>query len=741
MPLIHRRLAAVSLLALVAAMAGQANAASAPETGETGTVSALDPLTVSVTRTEKKADDVPATVSVITAATIEENLVVDIKDLVRFEPGVAVRSSPSRFTAAGASTGRDGASGFNIRGLEGNRVLIQVDGVRIPDAYSFGAQSVGRGDYVDLDVLKSVEIVRGPASALYGSDGVAGSVSFITKDPSDLLAPGRNWAARARVGYASADESWSKSAVLAGRSGSWEAMLAYTRRDGEGQKTGGDNDAPNITRTTANPEDNASNAFLGKLVYAPDAHNRLRLTWDHLDSDTDWVVLSAVALPPLAATSTLGLTAFDTLKRNRVSLDHRYQDGGGLISAAHTTVFYQDSRTRQYSAEDRNTAADRVRDALFTNRVWGAAVDAQSRFGTDRLSHLFVYGADYSLTRQVGLRDGTVPPPGEAFPTRAFPTTDYTLAGAFIQDEITTAAGKLSLYPALRLDYYKLSPKADPLFTASVPAGQSDSRLTPKFGAVFRASGLVTLFANAAAGFKAPSPSQVNNGFSNPVSNYRSVSNPDLKPETSRTVEGGVRLHGPGWSVSGAAFTGKYRDFIDQVQVSGSFTPANPAVYQFVNRAAVRISGVEARAQVGLGGGFTLTGAASATRGNSTTNGVKSALATIEPFKASLGLGWRERAGRFGGQVFAVYSAAKSAGRAGIACTPSCFLPADFAVFDATVFWNVTPAATLRAGVFNITDQTYYWWSDARGLASNAVGRQAYSQPGRNVSLSLALKL
>ncbi len=184
----------------------------------------------------------PATVSVLTSDVIENRLVKDIKDLIRFEPGVAVRSAPSRFTAAGASTGRDGNSGFNIRGLEGNRVLIQVDGVRTPDSYSFGAQSVGRGDYVDLDILKSVEIVRGPASALYGSDGLAGAVSFITKDPSDLLTDGRDWSVKARAGYASGRRQLVRRVVVAaGRMGRWESSIAYTRRDGEGQKTGGHN--------------------------------------------------------------------------------------------------------------------------------------------------------------------------------------------------------------------------------------------------------------------------------------------------------------------------------------------------------------------------------------------------------------------------------------------------------------------------------------------------------------------
>ncbi len=72
----------------------------------------IEHVTVTATRTVTKLSDAPATVSVPTSDVIEERLAQDIKDLVRFEPGVAVRTSPSRFTAAGAATGRDGHSGF-----------------------------------------------------------------------------------------------------------------------------------------------------------------------------------------------------------------------------------------------------------------------------------------------------------------------------------------------------------------------------------------------------------------------------------------------------------------------------------------------------------------------------------------------------------------------------------------------------------------------------------------------------
>ncbi len=237
------------------------------------------------------------------------------------------------------------------------------------------------------------------------------------------------------------------------------------------------------------------------------------------------------------------------------------------------------------------------------------------------------------------MRDGTVPSAGDTFPTRAFPTTDYDQGGLYVEDEIK--AGGLALYPAVRWDYYRLSPRQDALYTAAV-AGQSASRASPKLSATYKVNQTVSLFANIAEGFKAPSPSQVNNGFTNVVSNYKSVPNPGLKPETSTTYEGGLRLRGPGWSASVTGFTGDYSNFIDQVQTTGAFTPASPAIFQFVNLEDVHISGAEARGEVALGQGFGLQGAFSYAAGETKSGGVKTPLASIEPIKVVAGLTWRD---------------------------------------------------------------------------------------------------
>ena len=707
-----------------------------------GTDSVTD-ITVTATRGEKRVEDVPQTVSVIDAKAIDDRLVTDIKDLVRYEPGVAVRRAPARFTAAGAATGRDRDSGFNIRGLEGNRVLITVDGVRVPDGFSFGAQSVGRGDYVDLDLVRSVEILRGPASALYGSDGVAGAVSFITKDPQDFLRDGADVGGGVRVGYDGSDDAWTKGLVVAGRQGDVQAMVAYTRRDGHEVENRGTNASATTDRTAPNPQDVASNALLARLVWTPDDHSRVRATYERFASAVDTNVLSAIAKPPLAATSVLGLRAHDTVARNRGTIDYRYT-GDGIVSGIRAAAYYQDSGTVQTGWEDRNTAADRIRINRFDNRVYGGTLQLESRTATGPLTHLFAYGADYSHTRQTGVRDGTVPPAGETYPTRAFPTTDYALIGVFAQDEIAIGDGLLTLFPAIRYDHYRLDPQADPLFTTFSPRKQSGSKWTPRIGAVAKLVEGVRLFANYGQGFKPPEPNQINNGFANLVANYRSIPNPDLKPETSRSIEGGVRLSGAHWSLSGTAYSSRFRDFIDQVQVSGAFTAANPAVYQYINRGRVTIEGLEARGELRSAPGIGIRAAASYAKGTMRTAGVAGTqpLDSIEPVKLVAGLFYQPDGGPFRAEVAATHSAGKRRSDTNNSCntaTTACFTPDGFWVFDATASLRVMEGATVRAGIFNITDRKYFWWSDVRGLTASSTIRDAFSQPGRNAGASLSL--
>jgi hemoglobin/transferrin/lactoferrin receptor protein len=697
-------------------------------------------IVVTATRTAVKAEDLPVTVSVKTDEQIADELVTDIRDLVRFEPGVSVQRQPARFGAALGATGRAGNESFNIRGIGGNRVLIQVDGVRVPDGFSFGAQASGRGDYVDLGLIKSVEILRGPSSALYGSDGLAGAVSFITADPADFIETGKNVGGLLRAGYSSADEEFSETAILAGRSGDWSLMAAYTRRDWQELDNKGTVGGNGPARTEPNPQDGHSNAALARIVYDPANGHKLRLTGEYLDTELYTNGLTGVG-PGSFGASVDRLEGWDTGERKRVSLDWSWE-GEGVIDFARVALYWQDGEDRQYTEEDRTPSADRTRLNTFENRVIGASADARADFATGAIAHRLVFGGDISKTRQRGLRDGTVPPAGEVFPTRAFPSTDFTRGGLFAGDEISIADGRLILYPALRFDWYDLSPDDDPLLPAFSGAGQDRSRLSPKFGALWKITDTVRLFANYATGFKAPEPGQVNQFFENLAFGYTSAPNPDLDPERSESFEGGIRFSSDQVSLDVTAFSARYKDFISQEVVSGSFTPADPAVYQFVNLDRARVKGAEARFEGRASSGLYTTLALSYAKGDEIQpDGTRVPLSTIDPLKLVVGIGYREpQNGRFGGQLIMTHSARKEASRTDGLCTPECFRPDGFTILDATAFVRIVEGLTLRAGVFNILDEKYAWWSDVRGLASTSTVTDAYTQPGRNVSASLSFR-
>ena len=704
-------------------------------------------IVVTATRTPIKIEDAPATITVKTDEDIADELATDIKDLVRFEPGVSVPRQPARFGAALSATGRIGNDSFTIRGIGGNRVLIQVDGVRVPDGFSFGAQSAGRGDYVDIGLVKSVEILRGPASALYGSDGLSGAVSFITSDPTDIIGNGKNFGGLVRAGYSSDDNEFAETAIIAGRTGSASAMLAFTRRDFnelENQGSLGTNGGIGATRTLSNPQDGRSNAVLGRLVFEPAGSHKIRLTGEYVDTRLNATILSGQGSNGFGSIID-SLTARDTGERKRVTADWSWT-GEDTIESARVAIYWQDAFDSQFTDEMRTPTADRTRLNIFENRVFGASTDLRTRFDTGAIKHTIVFGSDYSSTRQRGLRDGTVPTAPDVFPTRPFPETDYTLGGIFIGDEIAIADGMLTLYPALRWDRYSLDPKNDPLLPASfVGSSQAGSKLSPKFGAILKLSEKVRLFGNYARGFKAPSPSQVNQFFENPTSpffSYRTLPNPDLRPETSESFEGGIRIVSDNVSGSLTAFKANYDDFISQEQVGGTGTIANPILFQYVNIGQVKVDGIEAKVDINLPSGFNARLAAAYARGTtSRSDGANGRLASIDPLTAVFAAGYREpRSNRYGGQFALTHHSQKGQTESTGVCTATCYRPDAVFLLDFTAHLRIGELVTLRGSVFNIFDSKYALWSDVRGLADTSTAKDAYTRPGRNASASISFR-
>jgi hemoglobin/transferrin/lactoferrin receptor protein len=730
---------AVGLFTLVSApIAGLAQSKAPGEgTPVLAQTQTLDEVTVSATRTQRRITDTPATVTVIGAEDIERNFINDIRDVTRYEPNLSVRRAPARFGLAGASTGRDGFSSFNIRGLEGNRVRILVDGVRVPNAYSFGATAIGRGDYFDFGLIRRLEVLRGSASALYGSDGLAGVVSITTRDANDFLATRegpRNAYGAINLGYNNENNAWTAGVIAAARASDNIQVLAMTSRSGFSEiRNFGDNTSAGPLRTAPNPVDGERQSGLFKLNFGTGGY-RGRFTAEVIDTRSNTDVLSSRGAPPLTATSVLRLTANDTISRERYSLENRFDIGSWWADDVLATIYTQDASTRQVAFEDRNVAADRTRDTTYKESIQGLFVQATKRTGIQR----WTYGLDLDQTKFSNFVTGLVPPAGETFPLRRFPITDYTTQGLFVQNELDF--GAFSIIPAARYDSYKLQPVADSLFP--VPSvTKSGSAITPKLGVVWRLTPQASLYGNIADGFKAPVPQQVNQFFENVTSFYRTIPNPNLKPERSTSYEVGARWTQPGLLAQVALFEGKFKDFIeDNVQVAGAGTSVNPTVFQSINRGRVRISGFEARVRYDLNAQWRVQAAYGQTKGTDEVSGLP--LNSVDPAKLVVGVSYLQPSWAVTANLTHVAEKKLSSiNPTSITPVAAPFAPGAFTNLDLLASWQATKRLSLRAGVFNLLDEKGFFWSDVRGLAASSPVINAYSQPRRSASIAMRYEI
>ncbi|MDE2298446.1 MAG: TonB-dependent hemoglobin/transferrin/lactoferrin family receptor [Burkholderiales bacterium] len=715
---------ALALATLAAATHQSSLAQAAPD--EPG----LPAITVTSTRTERRVDAVPNTVTVTPASAIEKAGARDIKDVFRDELDVTVRQQPTRFSQSGG-TARAGNEGINIRGLEGNQVLMLIDGIRVPNSFTFGPIGTGRGDFLNIDSAQSIEVLRGPASTQYGSDGLAGAVSLRTLEPLDLLKGNKAVGGFARAGYAPVDKSFNASVGVAGRSGPWRGMLLATQRQGHETDNQGTVDTQNGNRTTPNPVDYSTPSVLGKVFYTLNAAHEFGLTLESQQHKQDTEVFSARGTTTSRGVTTTinDLDTHDKLTRDRVSVEHHYDDESApFVQRVSTQVYAQDAKTHQLTLTDRTVAgaaSPLTRDYDYRQKVLGLSTQLESNFKAPLLGEgtreKLNYGIDVSRTDVTGQFTGVTPP-------KLFPDTKYTLAGAFMQGEIDS--GAFSIIPGLRLDHYKLA--ADPSGYTGTVVSLSDQAVTPRIGAVWRLAETFAPYLNLAKGFRAPTPDQVNNGFANVAQGYTSIGNPNLKAERADSIEAGFRGRVAGLRYQLLGYDNRYKDFISQQVAGGTGVPGvDPLIYQYINLNNARIRGIEARAEWQIDKTWRVNAGSALSRGTSEVAGVKTPLDTVEPLRTVLGV--RYDAGSWELRANALHAQGKQSSRISNA---TYFATPSYTVLDLGASWKPLPNLTLNANLNNVTDQKYWRWSDVRGIAATSTVLDAYTAPGRSVQVS-----
>ena len=739
-----------AVLSMSVAIVSISLAANSSAQEQDAVASELETITVVGTRTERTLGEVEATISVYDQEDIERRLVRDIADLVRYEPGVSVGGTGSRF----------GLDGFTIRGVGGNRVLTMVDGIRMPEEFSFGPFLSSRRDFVDVDQISRVEIARGPVSTLYGSDALGGVVAITTRAPNEYVNADDSTHLDLKTGYSSEDNSFIGSMNGAYGTETLAGLLTYTYRSGDETETAGDVGGAGPARTEADPQDVDTQTLGFKLAWSPaEGHNFIAAV-EEFESNVDTILLSDAGVFSRGVL-TDSRVAEDERNRERYSLSYRYA-GDGQVNSAYATIYQQTSESRQLLFEERTAGGfqsqNRTRDSFFEQQISGLFAQASSSFSLASMDHTLTYGVDVyrtdnESTRNGGTTDAATGAPLPEFtplPTRDFPLTEVENRALFVQDEIVMLGVRLRVTPGLRFDDYEANTTPDDLYFSgnpgvAPPADFADSELTLKLGALYQFTDAVSGWARYSEGFRAPPYDDVNVGFSNFIGGYKTIAAPDLEAETSRGYEVGLRLNGSAGSLQVAAFTTSYDNFIEALAPAPQFASSfgvDPSdglfTFQSVNLDEVEIQGLELRGSLALGAfndrmnAFFLEGAFAYADGESDDG---TPVDSIEPANLVLGLRWSPSNLPVESELIWTWSDEKDASD-----IASDRMPTDsYNLLDLLVHYDLTDTWSVDAGVFNLFDEEYIRWADTAGIGTDAAGR--FTRPGRNFSITLRAQL
>ncbi|MDQ7246807.1 TonB-dependent hemoglobin/transferrin/lactoferrin family receptor [Dongia sedimenti] len=516
----------------------------------------LDPLTVTGTKVPTPKSEVPATIDVITQEDLDRLQPMTVGDALDNLPGVEVEGGPK------GSQAQPNIRGFGGTGWGTNRVVTTLDGAR----QDVGAAHGGSMFY-DPELIKQVEVLKGTGSTLYGSGAIGGVIALTTKDAADYLEGDDKYGFRTKAGYHSNNTEPMVSQTFAWRPNGFVDFLGnYTWRT-SGDYNNGDGDP--IKNTSVDVHNG-----LMKLGINPAEGHRLELSGILFSDDED-------------------ITATDVNNANReYAADHRIRKN---TESAHYTFDSPTSDLVNLSATvyrdhtevtDDGKDYDRVSTAELTTT--GADIFNTFDFETGWAQHAFTIGTEYYHDAGKGRVNGEKE--GQN------PDASQDVVGIYAQYRMTFF-DQLSITPGVRWDYYATNPEGGDF------ENRHNDRFSPKVGVDWQPLEWITAFGSYSQGYRAPSIRELyisgtHFAIGGPLNNVF-VPNPDLKPESTQTWEGGLRfafddvvMEGDGLRINGSYFDTRAKNFIDGSVVM-DFIPPTQFTTTPVNVPRAHIRGAE----------------------------------------------------------------------------------------------------------------------------------------------------
>ena len=683
----------------------------------------------------------PGSYTVITQENLEQTGAQNMADIVKYLPLV---NAPYSVYGGGSYFDSSGTSGYNIRGVESNRVGLDIDGVDIADAAvspfltnaSMSKRGAGR-DYIEPEMLQAVDIASGTTDA--STDGIGGRVSFKNKSPNDFLKNGKKSYGAAKAGYSSADEAWLTSVTGAVGSDDVKALVAYAHR--EGHQIDGN------SKTKAFDADWKLDAVLASLSWNLNDQHQIKSALDLYRKDVKTIGMDATASSSFADDNA---SQKQNIERTTFSIEDIFIPSSfALFDQLKSKAWYQKSENKAQTIY--NTGAY-IRDFRnnYDQTSYGLKLDAKKDFANQKLKYgLNIERKKYDSDRDEFRSNGKPPPFTGTYLTAS--TLDRYAMYVSDQFDFEPQGKALSITPSLRIEHQRYRPED----SGSKIEDRDFTYLAPSLTASYQATPSNYTYFKYAHGARIPSPMEM--GGSYETSNgatYLVMGNSNLKKETSDTFEIGLKNNAiDGLQVGLTTFYTKYNDFIDYYD-HGNAIPGYFMVYRAENIADAAIWGGELSARVDFGyfmdqaDGFSLALVAGKTKGHAKNkDGLKTGMNSVQPEKGSLTFAFDDP-----NKVYGLGLTTTAVGSKTATVDASSFVTnpektqykkvSGYTVWDLSAYWNINKATKFNVALNNIFDKTYWNYSSVGTLNANdqatAIDRAA--APGRNVVASVEFK-
>lgn len=455
----------------------------------------LSDITVTATRSEIMAKQAPGSVSVITRQEIAQKGGENVLETLRGTPGVSLQG-----------IGSGGRKAISLRGMESKHTLLLLDGKRLPASNDvIGPNTDYQYDWIPVEQIERIEVVRGPLSVLYGSDALGGVVNIITRKP---------------------DKAWSGNAKLTSRSASGDAggdghdaelNLSGGVRDNLQLSIGGQQSRRSAVASQLDPRQSAIEGKEKQQVslsadWQPATGHNIKL--EHIAGQEErWY-------NTVTRTNAPYQSSYD-IDRQQTSLGWK----GPLGKTTSSLRAYQSSVDISNHATAPGTATD-------PQTLQDTVVEGNTRFAIGD-KHFITTGLEHRSERLEN-------------PKLAGGKDDISLKSAYVQDEIEVS-NRTHVTVGVRQDEH------------ATFGGET----SPRVSIVRDVSDNLTLKASYGHGFRAPTIKQVSTGYAFQSGKIIIKSNPELKPETNDALELGANYTHGKLNLNAAVFDNKVKNLID----------------------------------------------------------------------------------------------------------------------------------------------------------------------------------